>query len=237
VINTVGNEVRFSVEPLTENCRDALKTGEHCCLGISPFNSYFTEERVRDIASWALATFSSTHFFIPDAAAAYTLEAMGYTPEKAAHKARRQGQYLRNKVRRALLDVGVEDPDEIILDSDTLSGNARYGDVLEQANRLFESDPYFARDCLEASHWVLDKRLDHSPSDEQLRSAVRYLIAELPLFLDSAGIAGTESSVFVYHQSIPFLRRLYEGRLPIRPVPRQGFAVLTSDSAEDPVTA
>jgi cyclo(L-tyrosyl-L-tyrosyl) synthase len=55
------------------------------------------------------------HFFVPDAPAAYTLEALGYPPERAAHKAHRQGRYVRNKVLRALADAGVRTPERLVL--------------------------------------------------------------------------------------------------------------------------
>lgn len=230
-----SGQMKFNAQPLTANCRAVLHTRDHCCLGISPFNSYFTEDRIRNLAGWAMRNFSAAHFFIPDAPAAYTLEAVGYAPEKAAWKARRQGQYLRNKVRRALRDVGVDDPDALILDSAALSVNGHYERLLRQADQLFRSHPAFARECLEASRWVLSKRLigDIDPTEEQLRRAVRYLLAELPLFVDAAGIVGSRLSVFCYHQSIPFLQRLYEGQLALRAAAQQGFAVLTPATSGD----
>lgn len=90
-------------------CKQILTRRAHACFGVSPFNSYFTTERVTELAKWGLSEFDAVHFFVPDAPAAYTLEALGYPPERAAHKARRQGQYVRNKIRRALADLGVSD--------------------------------------------------------------------------------------------------------------------------------
>lgn len=81
---------------LTTNCQQSFKKREHCCFGISPFNSYFSEERIRELAKWGLREFKSMHFFIPDVPAVYTLEAQGYPREKAEWKARRQAQYLKN---------------------------------------------------------------------------------------------------------------------------------------------
>lgn len=55
---------------------------------------------------------------------------------------------------------------------------------------------------------------------------MRYFLAELPLFLDTPSIVGTETSVFCYHQPPEVLRRLYAGGLGRRPSAGQGFAVV-----------
>lgn len=218
-------------QPLTPQCAQHLRSREHACLGISPFNSYFTEAQIRRLARWASLTFSTVHFFVPDAAAAHTLEALGYPAKKAAVKARRQGQYLLNKIRRALACLGASRPDELILDSRALTANTRYTQLLADTEHHFHIDPTFATQCLDASRWVLDKRLPDGadPTEQQLRAAARYLLAELPLFIDTAGIVGCDRSVFCYHQSMPFLRQLYKGELSWRPAPHQGFVVITHE--------
>ncbi|SFQ54351.1 cyclo(L-tyrosyl-L-tyrosyl) synthase [Amycolatopsis arida] len=227
----------FHVRPLSIHCRQPLTHRTHVCFGISPFNSYFTTERITDLARWGLDEFGAMHFFVPDVPAAYTLEALGYPPERAAHKARRQGQYLRNKIARALSQLGVHHPDRLILGWSELDANRRYRRLLGEAQRLFDREPDFQAACLTASRWVLDKRLaaGAAPTDDQLRAAVRYFLAELPLFADTRSIVGTPSSVFCYHQCIPFLHQFYRGELPWRPIAGQGFAVLTpTPSPEEP---
>ncbi|MER5918498.1 tRNA-dependent cyclodipeptide synthase, partial [Streptomyces sp. NPDC001982] len=99
----------MTATPLSGRCADAVARAEHACFGISPFNSYFSTARVRELAAWGLARFERVDFFVPDAPSAFTLEALGYTPEKAAWKARRQGQYIRNKIVTALKSLGVSD--------------------------------------------------------------------------------------------------------------------------------
>lgn len=85
-------------EPLSPNCESIYADKEHVCFGISPFNSYFSETKIRDLAMWGRSNFKAMHFFMPDVPAAYTLEAIGYSSEKAEWKARRQAQGLRNKI-------------------------------------------------------------------------------------------------------------------------------------------
>ncbi|MBH5336777.1 tRNA-dependent cyclodipeptide synthase [Streptomyces pactum] len=220
----------FDIEPLTERCGTVLREASHACIGVSPFNSYFSTRRLTELAGWALSAFGSCHFFVPDAAAAYTLEALGDTPERARHKAGRQGRYVRNKVTTALRTLGVAEPADLILGMDRLSQNARYRELLDAAQLLFETDAAFRAACLDASLWVLDRKLPPGarPTPEQLGKAVRYFLAELPLFTDSAGIAGAgaRSSMFVYHHRVRFLERFYRGELTWSPAPGQGFLVV-----------
>ena len=112
-----------------------------------------------------------------------------------------------------------------------MRANTRYAELLAEAEHRFHTDQVFAAQCLEASRWVLDKRLPRGtgPTQEQLRSAVWYFLAGLPLFIDTAGIVGAPRSIFGYHQSSQFLRRLYRRELSWHPVPNQGFAVITLD--------
>ncbi|MGW3353199.1 tRNA-dependent cyclodipeptide synthase [Nonomuraea rubra] len=226
-VHNVRAERGFSVRPLSPSCVRPLAERVHACLGISPFNGYFTTERITRLAAWALGTFADVHLFVPDVPAAATLRALGYTPERAAAKARRQACYLRNKICRALASLGVPDPQSRILDWAVLSANTRYRELLNAAYKLFTSDEEFAGSCVEATGWVLHGRL--APEEitaRRLEIAVDYLLAELPLFLDTAAIVGHSGSVFCYHTSTGFLERLYARDLPMKPADGQGFAVV-----------
>ncbi|MET9224665.1 tRNA-dependent cyclodipeptide synthase [Lentzea sp. NPDC003310] len=215
--------------PLTEHCAVPLRSGHHVCIGVSPFNSYFSVDRITALARWAIREFERFHFFVPDHAAVHTLEALGYEPGRAQHKAARQGQYVVNKICRALREVGVRDPEEHLLDGAHLARNDVYRELLRDAGAWFLTDDAFAAECLEATRWVLDRRLPEgqSPTDDQLRCAVRYFLAELPMFVDTPAIARVDSSVFAYHQRVAFLERFYARELSWKPSPAQGFVVLS----------
>lgn len=169
------------------------------------------------------------HFFVPDVPSAFTLEALGYTSEKAAWKARRQSQYLYNKIQKSLVSLGfsISEAEDMFLGWGKLSNNATYLKLRQDVHRQFEEDLDFKKACLEASKWVLEKRAEpESLTLPTLESAVRYLLAELPLFMDTAGIVGASGSVFCYHQCIPFLESLFHNRFPVTVGPMQGFVVI-----------
>ncbi|WP_441249407.1 tRNA-dependent cyclodipeptide synthase [Kitasatospora sp. McL0602] len=215
----------FAVRALTAGCARLAARRAHACVGISPFNGYFHARRIAELARWALGSFDQVHFFLPDSLAAHTLEAVGYPPERAAFKARRQGQHLHNKITTALHELGVPDPASRVLTSTALADHPRYADLHQQARCLFDSDPGFRSACLAAGNWVLERRLPPgtAPSDAQLLTAGRYLLGELPLFLDTPGLTGVAESVFCYHQTPRFLRDLFERRLACTPELTQGY--------------
>ncbi|WP_338596850.1 tRNA-dependent cyclodipeptide synthase [Saccharopolyspora sp. SCSIO 74807] len=217
--------------PLTTACERSFSRRSHVCFGISPFNSYFTTARITAIARWGFREFDAVHFFVPDVPAVHTLEALGYSPEKARHKAHRQGRYVYNKICRALDDLGIVNPGELILNWPILRDNGRYLELLGQAHALFDEDPNFRATCVAASAWVLEGRLPDGaePTDHQLHIAVRYLLAEFPLFVDTAGIVGADASVFCYHQAPAFLEQLYAGALPWKTADEQGFVRYVSE--------
>ena len=158
------------------------------------------------------------------------------TTEKAAWKARRQCQYLFNKIQKALIQTGfsAEESDSMIVNWSKLSENDRFMNLYGDVRGLFEIDPIFQDACLDASRWVLEKRVpnEESLTEEMLRLAVRYLLAEIPLFIDSAGILGEPSSIFCYHQRVEFIEALMKGKYRIGATVAQGFVVIQPKLAE-----
>lgn len=218
----------LEAQPLCGACAPHLARGEHALFGVSPFNSYFSTERIRRLADWGISRFGRVDFFVPDAPSAFTFEALGYAPEKAAWKARRQGQYTRNKIRTALAALDVAEPERRILGWAELEGNAAFAELHTYGRTLYERDAEFRSACRETSSWVLAGKLPEgaAPDEQQIECAVRYFLAELPLFIDTPSVVGTGTSVFCYHQPPAFLRRLYQRALNWHPAAGQGFAVV-----------
>jgi len=202
------------MKPVSNICASIFEAKSHAVIGVSPFNSYFSEARLAALFGWAHDTFDSFHVFVPDEATKYTLEAVGYGEAKAAKKARRQANYLLNKIRRALLSADPTFDMSNILTNGTLAVNEPYRRLLANVEGRFESDAVFRRQCLECTRWVLENQIEtvDDINDAMLSLAVRYLLEEMPLFMDSAGIVGVTSSVFCYHNCPNVLRSFYEDR-------------------------
>lgn len=216
----------MKIWPISSQSLNCLNQKEHICFGISPFNSYFTEEVILKLAQWGKKEFRDLHFFVPDLPAAYTLEALGYSSQKAQLKAKKQGQYIKNKIYRALKWLSIPEGEtfEMILDWDKLLKHSQYIQLYDQAQSCFESDPQFKAECLRASRWVLEKHVPaHQMTAESLLQAVKYFLTELPLFANTASILKKKASVFCYYQSIPFLENLYQNHYSFSVAPNQGF--------------
>ena len=228
------------VEPISGNSQRILGTATHVVLGISPFNSYYSEERIRELAEWGCDNLAAAHLFVPDVPTTYTLRALGYSEKKATKKARRQANYLINKIQRALAAMGIDDGTAatMLLTWDTLSANPRYQALLDEANDAYRTDAEFQHDCRSEVIRVLKGRLEPSQAltPQNLDLAAQYFLCEMPLFVDTPAILEQPASVFAYRECGPLLRKLYDGEYRYSVSDRQGFAVLTC-SLDDGIDA
>lgn len=219
-------------EPVTRACAEILNAREHAVIGISPFNSYFSEEKIAELIGWAKANFSAFHIYVPDGPSRFTLEALGYSEAKARKKASRQGRWLLNKIRRGLsaASVSEDDVETRILCSNALDEHCVYRRLLVDVESVCDHDTGFREGCIETSRWVLNGEAGdvQDVTHDMLASAVRYFKAELPLFMNSPDIVGVHSSVFVYHQCPPFLESLFQTRRGALISERQGFVKVTA---------
>ncbi|GGJ95993.1 cyclo(L-leucyl-L-leucyl) synthase [Pilimelia anulata] len=224
----------YVMEPLSSECATVLRQNEHVCIGVSPFNSYFSTERLASLARWAHDGFASFHFFVPDEITTYTFEALGYPASRARQKAHRQARYTHNKIRAALATLPLADPESRVLGMADLYANARYVELHRHVNELYDKSEQFREACIDATRWVLSGKLpdDRPAAPEQLSLGVRYFLAELPLFAGSGYIVGADSSLFAYHQRVRFLERFFDRELEWAPRPRQGFLIV-----QDPAPA
>jgi cyclo(L-tyrosyl-L-tyrosyl) synthase len=199
----------------TERCKSVFDRRHHAVLGISPFNSYFSEQQIAYLYQWASLNFKTVQLYVPDVPTVFTLQALGYEDKKAKKKANRQCSYLKNKIFRALDSCGIEEnrwPSFLICHSN-LNDNVTYQKKYAWCCHQYEKDPVFREGCLSSSKWVLSNQLSEGqePTEMMLATAVKYFLAELPMFLWSPEILNKPSTAFCYHQCPDFLRQLFNG--------------------------
>ncbi|MEU7892033.1 tRNA-dependent cyclodipeptide synthase [Nonomuraea sp. NPDC049152] len=207
--------------PLTARCARIYAERDHALLGVSALNGYFSLEAVTELLRWALARFARTDVLLPGPELAGTLAARGYDPDKARSRSRKETNRTRNRVARALASLG--DPKVGVFTWTDLRDNPAYRRLHAEVGRLFATDSAFKEHCVQA---VAPLVATGPPSREQIDKAMPFLLAELPLVLDSPGILGTRSSVFCYPRLLPLAERLYSGTLPV--FPRRGQGILTT---------
>lgn len=203
-----------------------LEKIEHALIGVSPFNSYFTESNLEKLFRWAISNFKNINIFIPDEISAYTFQAMGYSEKRAKKKTRRQDCYLRNKVIKALIANKISESEarNKIIYLSHLIYKAEYLEVYNSCLKLFETDEFFRNGCLATSKWVLSNKGIPNSSEDLINMAVKYFLAELPMFLDTPKILNVSSSFFVYKDIPNFLEIIYNKKLLVSP--KQGFLTI-----------
>ncbi|NOR20805.1 MAG: tRNA-dependent cyclodipeptide synthase [Xanthomonadales bacterium] len=201
-------------EFVTTRCARLLCESTPIILGISPFNSYFSEQTIFNLAQWAESAGSNYYIYVPDGPTVYTLEAIGYERNKAMRKAGRQNRYLKNKIYRALSRLGQTEAEiaDRLLNSERLDADPVYLSILTEVHELWKNNPLFRQGCLDTAHWVLlNQPCTHEIWDQSaVELAARYFLAELPLFLQSPAIIDHPSAIFCYHHCPDFLYALYK---------------------------
>ncbi len=222
-----GAGAGFVIEPFTPNCGVVYESRAHVVMGVSPNNSYFNVARLTGLLGWLSATFARVDVVVPDSALVHTHLALGYVPERAAKKARGETAVLRNRVLRAWKAAGGPGPGHAVHLMSTLAASPVYQRLLERVRRVLATDDRLHKACLKMSRQVLAGRLGHAePTPEQQELATDYLAAELPFFLDAAAIFDVPSSLCFYHRPVLLADLIFSGRTPLRPSPRQGYALI-----------
>ncbi len=203
---------RHLISPLSE---EIFSKKEHILLGISPFNSYFSEEMIGYWIKWAQKTFTSFNIFVPDTLPVHTFIALGYSEAKAKSKAKRQASYLKNKISRALLKLGfsTQDLNNLLIDMNFLEANESYNRLKEKCYSLYKDNLEFRNECDQCTGWVLNGHPAKELKEEHLNIAVRYILDEMPLFLNTPSILNKSSSIFSYHQTPQLLNYLYTNHM------------------------
>lgn len=201
--------------PVSSISKNLFNEKKHALLGISPFNSYFSEVAINQWIQWAKLTFSSFHIFIPDTLPIYTFLALGYDENKAKNKAKRQAAYLKNKIFRALANHNIQskEAESLIIDMAFLEKNAAYTNLKESCRDLYSKNLNFRKEADLSTGWVLNGQSIKDETIANQNIAVEYILAEIPLFIDTPSILNTSSSLFLYHQTPQIIKYLYTNHM------------------------
>jgi cyclo(L-tyrosyl-L-tyrosyl) synthase len=187
---------------------------EHALVGTSPFNSYYEEDNLKKLFSWSLNHFKEVSVFIPDGISAYTLQAIGYSEDKAKRKGRLHDNNLKHKVIRSLVanNFSEAEAESKVVFLSNLMPTQKYLEFHNAYKELYEKDENFKNGCLATSKLVLASKNIPATinSNEALHTAVKYFLAELPIYLNTSEILNVPSSLYVYKdQPADFLSNIY----------------------------
>lgn len=80
----------FYVVPLSRNCEKIYKNKTHILLGISPFNSKFSQNYIHQLIDWSSKNFKNVTVLLAGDEAKNLLEALGTPTTKAERKVRKE---------------------------------------------------------------------------------------------------------------------------------------------------
>ncbi|WP_241968205.1 tRNA-dependent cyclodipeptide synthase [Streptomyces sp. ICBB 8177] len=223
---------KFKVAPYTPHCAVIHDEAAHAVIGVSPGNSYFSAERLHDLAAWGLAHFDRVDFVYTDLFVAEMHEACGYPPVQARQKATKNLRGVRAKVSNACAqaDPGGErltwQPMSVFRDNDA------YREIHDRLQSLLATDQEFRGACEALVSTFLTSTTGEAADEAQRAVCLQYVLAEAPLFLDTPAILGVPSSLNCYHQLLPMAELLYSRGAGLRASRNQGHAVVTPAETE-----
>ncbi len=182
---------------------------ECAIIGISPFNSYFSETKIHQLINWAKENFKDYYLFVPDEPSKFTLMALGYDEARATKKMKKQKNWYNNKIKRVINEIENSDKafENKVLNWKKLSSNQRYNIVHQSYHELFKNDHFFATECLSATKWVLNNK--GITDQKALHLGVNYFISELPLFFNANLVVGKKATTFVYSSAPELVKNTY----------------------------
>ncbi|MFI6009766.1 tRNA-dependent cyclodipeptide synthase [Streptomyces sp. NPDC051243] len=225
----------FEVEPFTPHCEVIRAAGDHAVIGVSPGNSYFSAQRVHDLARWGLALFERVDFVYTDLYVAEMYAASGYPPDDARRKAVKNLRGVRAKVLGAVQAARTVDPGGTRLRAHAMSdfrGNPAYREIHDHLHARLATDDEFRTTCEKLVDSFLAGKAGRV-TEAQREVCLAYVCAEAPLFLDTPAILGVPSSLNCYHQLLPMAELLYSRGAGLRASRNQGHAIVTPAEGTD----
>ncbi|OSC41909.1 tRNA-dependent cyclodipeptide synthase [Mycobacterium decipiens] len=221
------------VQPFTQHCHVIHTEGDHAVIGVSPGNSYFSRDRIRDLAVWGLTNFDRVDFVYTDVHVAESHEALGDSPIEARRKAVKNIRGVRAKIVAAVSEL---DPTGTRLHARPMSefqSNDAYRQLHADLLARLNHDEDFRAVCRYLVRRFLSTKLaaGQEPKAAQEQVCLDYICTEAPLFLDTPAVLGVPSSLNCYHQSLPMAEMLYARGSGLRASRNQGHAIVTPDGS------
>ncbi|SDP11865.1 cyclo(L-leucyl-L-leucyl) synthase [Actinopolyspora xinjiangensis] len=230
----------FAIEPCTDNCRKLVNNPYHLLIGVSPFNSRFSDTYIAKLVRWASTITSNFDVLLAGEEASLLLQATGTPAGRARRKAREAISRNRRSAQRALRIHSPWSGARIHTFSDFMNFDS-YQHSRRWIEHVFENDASFRKACTDMSRQAVHGRLASlgnettEVTNEQARKAVPYVLAELPFFLDTPSILGVSESVLLYHRPWPLGERIFSGEFPVSISQKQGYAVISESVSEQNV--
>ncbi|ASU79037.1 tRNA-dependent cyclodipeptide synthase [Actinopolyspora erythraea] len=151
----------------------------------------------------------------------------GRTVRAAARKARGEINAVRNRILRAWDNLGGPRRSDALCMLSMLFENRTYVEKLAECESIVKGGDDLWEACVAVSRNILMGRgVEEVSNAERERRAMRYIIEEIPLVLDSARIFEAPSSMCFYHHRKPLAEMIFSEGSALRASSRQGYALV-----------
>jgi len=183
-------------------------------IGISPFSSFFTYEKIKDVVEWVDHHCKSYKLFIPDVPTVYSLQSLGYKEHDAIKKAKKQCRYLKNKCEKALIQINRHNIADSIIDYDFLQEELTFKNKLNEILSLYNSSKKF-KDAVDSFSLEFLLKNEVVPSKLSIKYSSLYLLYELPIFIYANQIFEVDDCFFMYPQCPSFIKNILKEELDV----------------------
>ncbi len=198
---------------------------------MSPGNSYFKEEVVKQLLQQVVEKYGKTSVLIPDIPAVSTYIALGYPENRARRdKALPQGNALRNKVFRAT--IGHKYSSEVVKViswAEDIENNSEYKEKYKKIRNLYDSNEAFREAAHAATKEVLDGGKSIVDMEKAIKIAVHYLLSEFAFMEFAPSYLGAEKVMYIYHRNWPVYERYIAGEFDGASRGYLGFEIVRTD--------
>ena len=198
-------------------------------IGMSPGNSYFKEDEIKYLLKTTVERYGRVLVMIADIPAISTYIALGYPQNRARRdKALPQGNLLKNRTERAILDLGYKSNQVRIVDWEKeVENNKEYKKSYSYINSIYESNISFEQDADETTKGVIIGSKKEIPGIAiATKIAVHYLLSEFAFMDFLPNFLGVKKVVYIYHKNWPIYENYIAGKYDNKPKPHEDFLLL-----------
>ena len=198
-------------------------------IGISPGNSYFTDEVIEQLLKEVVKRYTRTAVLIADTPAISTYIALGYPENRARRdKALPKGNNLRNKTFKAAQKLNYSSEQVRIIHWETeIENNCGYQEEYSQILKLYTLNQSFQKAADSATAEVLEgfgRKI--SDLNASTKIAVHYLLAEFAFMEFAPRYFGVRSVAYIYHKNWPIYEKHIAGEFDNHPKPYLKFVII-----------
>lgn len=190
-------------------------TDTYPVIGMSPGNSYFKDEVVKQLLKTVVEKYGKTAILVADVPAISTYIALGY-PENRARKDKAipQGNNLKNRVKRAMTELGYSTGQVRIIDwENEIENNQDYIKKYDEVRKLYENKDSFRQSADDATREVLEySEKEIVDLDTSIKIAVHYLISEIAFMEFAPQYLQADNVSYIYHREWPVYKSYIEGK-------------------------